>query len=104
MVRSQISGQALPDCLAISHRTHVRVDAQQVDTTQEIRDDGASKIVASDQAAQGNVAAIVDRTQEIARGSASDRIDGASPGASEQRTQAVTAETHLLTVQDLAGP
>src|ERR671936_10083 len=104
MARFQISGQALPDRLAIGHRTCDRVDAQEVDATQEKGDDGTSKIVAADQTAQGNVAAIVDRTQEIAQGGASDRIDGAGPGACEQRTQALTGETHLLTAQDLARP
>src|SRR5215470_20297382 len=99
----QIAGQALPDCLAIGHRAHGRVDTQEVNTTQEKGDNGASKIVASDQTAQGNVAAIVDCTQEIAHGSTSDRIDGAGPGAFEQWTQAITAETHLLAAQDLAG-
>src|SRR5512145_2361143 len=99
----QIGAQALPDGLAIGHRTHGRVDAQEVDATQEKWDDGASKIVASDQTAQGNVAAIVDCAQEIACGGASDRIDGPGPGAFEQRTQAITGETHLLAAQDLAG-
>ena len=33
--------------------------------------------MASNQTAQGNVTAIIDRTQEIAQGGASDRIDGA---------------------------
>src|SRR5262252_10668169 len=103
MARFQIAGQALPDCLAIGHRAHGRVDTQEVNTTQEKGDDSASKIVASDQTAQGNVAAIVDRTQEIAHGGASDRIDGAGPGAFEQRTQAITGETYLLAAQDLAG-
>src|SRR4029434_57369 len=87
MARFQIGGQALPDGLAIGHRAHGRVDAQEVDATQEKRDDGASKIVASNQTAQGNVTAIIDRTQEIAQGGASDRIDGAGPGAFKQRTQ-----------------
>src|SRR5262245_18354639 len=103
MARFQIAGQALPDCLAIGHRAHGRVDTQEVNTTQENGDNGASKIEASDQTAQGNVAAIVDRTQEIAQGGASNGIDGAGPGAFEQRTQAIAAETHLLTAQDLAG-
>src|SRR5713101_55064 len=102
MARFQIGGQALPDRLAIGHRAHGRVDAQEVDATYEKGDDGASKIGASDQTAQGNVAAIVDRTQEIVHGGASDRIDGAGPNAFEQRTQAITGETHLLTAQDLA--
>src|SRR6266446_9119932 len=103
MARFQIGGQALPDRLAIGHRAHGRVDAQEVNTTQEKGDDGTSKIVAADQTAQGNVAAIVDRTQEIAHGGAADRIDGAGPGAGEQRTQALTGETHLLTTQNLAS-
>src|SRR5215475_5140992 len=103
MRRFQIGGQALPDGLAIGHRTRDRVDAQEVNATQEKWDDSASKIVASDQTAQGNVAAIVDRTQKIAQGGASDRIDGAGPGAFEQRTQALAGETHLLAAQDLAS-
>src|SRR4029450_10075260 len=103
MTRFQISGQALPDGLAIGHRTRGRVDAQEVNATQEKWDDSAGKIVASNQTAQGNVAAIVDRTQEIAHSGASDRIDGAGPGACEQRTQAITGKTHLLTAQELAG-
>src|SRR5262252_4660591 len=103
MARLQISGQALPDSLAIGHRTRHRVDGQEVNATQEKWDNGASKIVASDQTAQGNVATIVDCTQELAHGGASDRIDGAGPGAFEQRTQAITGETYLLAAQDLAG-
>src|SRR5215813_1582982 len=103
MALFQIGGQALPDRLAIGHRTHGRVDAQEVNATQEKRDDGASKIMASNQTAQGNVAAIVDRTQEIAHGGATDRINGTGPGAFEQWTQAITGETHLLAAQDLAG-
>src|SRR5919198_4632248 len=99
MARFQIGGQALPYCLAIGHRTRDRVDTQEVDATQEKGDDGASKIVASDQTAQGNIATIVDRTQEIACGGAADRIDGAGPGACEQRTQAVASEAHLLATQ-----
>src|SRR5437867_13167019 len=102
MARFQISGQALPDRLAIGHRTRDRVDAQRADATQEKGDDGTSKIVASDQTSQGNVAAIVDRTQEIAHGGASDRINSAGPGTFEQRTRALTGETHLLASQDLA--
>src|SRR5947208_2059292 len=102
MARFQISGQALPDRLAIGHRTRDRVNAQEVDATQQKGDDGTGKIVASDETTQGNVAAIVDRTQAIAHGGASDRIDGASPGAFKQRTQALTGETHFLTAQDLA--
>src|SRR5215510_9349372 len=103
MARFQIGGQALPDGLAIVHRAHGRVDAQEINTTQEKWDDGASKIVASDQTAQGNVTAIIDRTQEIAQSGASNRIDGAGPGTFEQRTQALADETHLLAAQDLAG-
>src|SRR5262249_19572228 len=102
MTRFQISSQALPDSLTIGHRTRHRVDAQEVNATQEKWDNGASKIVASDQTAQGNAAAIVDRTQEIAHGGASNRIDSAGPGAFEQWTQTITSETHLLTAQDLA--
>src|SRR4029450_2942496 len=103
MTRFQISGQALPDGLAIGHRTRGRVNAQEINATQEKWDDSASKIVASNETAQGNVAAIVDRTQEIAHGGTADRIDGAGPGACEQRTQAITGETHLLAAQDLTG-
>src|SRR4030095_14836263 len=103
MARFQISGQALPDSLGIAHRTRHRVDAQEINATQEKWDNGASKIVASDQTAQGNVAAIVDRTQETAHGGPSDRIDSAGPSACEQRTQTITSETHLLTAEDLAS-
>src|SRR5919108_5179866 len=103
MARFQISHQTLPDSLAVSHRTRHRVNAQEVNATQEKWDDSASKIVASDQTAQGNVATIVDRAQEIAHGGPSDCIDGAGPGACEQWTQAFTDEAHLLTAQDLAG-
>src|SRR4029453_17992538 len=103
MARFQIGGQALPDGLAIGHRAHGRVNAQEVDATQEKWADGASKIVASNQTAQGNVTTIIDRTQEITQGGASDRIDGAGPGAFKQGAQALAGETHLLAAQDLAG-
>src|SRR5215813_9783999 len=99
----QVSGEALPDGLAIGHRARDGVNAQEVDATQEKRDDRASKIVPAHQAAQGDIAPVVSSTEEIAQGSTTDGIHSAGPGAFEQRTQALTAETDVLAAQDLAG-
>src|SRR4051794_38322694 len=103
MPRLQVGGKALPDGLAIGHRARDGVDAQEVDAAQKKRDDRASKIVSTHQTAQGDIATEVHGAEEIAQGGAADGIHSASPGACEQRAQALTAETDVLTAQDPAG-
>ena len=99
----QVSGEALPDGLAIGHGAGDRVNAQQVDTAQQKGNDSTSKIVPTYQTAEGDIAPVVGGTEEIAQGLAAYRIHRPGPGAAQQRTQPLAAEADVLAAEDLAG-